>query len=369
MKPFNLAKVKVAKILQPLWWFIGLFMSGPSKSVFIKSILIFDFHLIGDMVLLMPLLEGIRAKYPEARLVLVAGPWAQDIVLPSGYIDELISFSAPWVRYGQGWRGWFSCFSLVRILRARTWDLGIEIRGDVRQIVLLAMAGAKERIGFNFTGGGPLLTKVVSADKEFTHIANFHRQIGVTIKIFSDSDLYQPKLILTGEEQDSAKKIPSYIGVHFGASVELRRVPLYKAQKLLVEIYTLYPDKNYVVFQLKEDPDFSRELFQFLYSKTKNIEYWAGNLRDFIVKASRCEHMYAMDSAAAHISCALGVKTSVIYGPSYYKFTSPIGVDGEIILKNPRPSCWPCNQKKCTSTVTQTCFPDDMSNSKPLIQI
>jgi ADP-heptose:LPS heptosyltransferase len=369
MKPLNPVKMKVAKILQPLWWFIGLFMNDPKSDAAIKSILIFDFHLIGDMVLLIPLLDGIRTKYPEANVVLVAGPWAQDIVLPSGFIDELIPFSAPWVKYGQGWGGWASYFSLLRVLRTRSWDMGVEIRGDIRQILLLALAGAKVRVGLDITGGGPLLTKVVPIDNKLVHIADFHKRIGKTMALFSDSTLYHPKLTLTEKEKIYAKKISPYIGIHFGASVNLRRVPLNKAQKLLSAIYSLYPDKNYVVFELKEDPIFSKELFKFLNSKTKKIEFWVGGLRDFIVKASCCEHMYAMDSAAAHISCALGVKTSVIYGPSNDQLTSPIGENGQIILVKNKPNCWPCNQRKCISTENQACFPEDLSCFRPLVQI
>ncbi len=361
--------MKAAKIFQPLWWFFGLFMSSPPKNRAIRSILIFDFHLIGDMVLLMPLLEGIRAKYSRAKVVLVAGPWARDIVLPSGFIDELITFSAPWVRYDQGWGAWVSCFSLLQALRAKSWDLGVEIRGDVRQIVLLALTGAKNRIGLNITGGGPLLTKIVPVDKKLVHIADFHKRIGETMELFSKSVTYQPVLNLTEKEQSLAKKISPFIGIHFGASVNLRRVPLHKARKLLMEIYARYPDKSYVIFDLKEDPIFSRELFNFLILKTKNIEYWSGGLRDFIVKTSRSEHMYVMDSAAAHISTSLGIETSVIYGPSNDDLTSPIGVNGQIISAKIRPSCWPCNQKKCTSNVSQACFPDDFSYSKPLKQI
>lgn len=361
--------MKVAKILQPLWWFFGLFMNDPKSDAAIKSILIFDFHLIGDMVLLIPLLDGIKTKYPEANVVLVAGPWAQDIVLPSGFIDELIPFSAPWVKYGQGWHGWASCLSLVRALRARSWDMGVEIRGDVRQIFLLALTGAKVRVGLDITGGGPLLTKVIPVDNELVHIADFHKRIGVAMGLFSHTASYEPKLTLTEKERALANKYLPYIGIHFGASVNLRRVPLSKARKLLTEIYNEYPNKHFVIFDLKEDQSYSRQLFNILNSKTNNVEYWASSLREFLVKASSCEHMYSMDSAAAHISCGLGVNTSVIYGPSDYELTSPIGLKGNIVLMKNRPSCWPCNQRVCVSSSIQECFPEDLSYFRPLVRI
>ena len=63
--------------------------------------------------------------------------------------------------------GGSSAASLVRRAtrwRARRYDLAINFEGDIRSHGLLALAGAKRRVGFAHAGGGPLLTDVVEFD-------------------------------------------------------------------------------------------------------------------------------------------------------------------------------------------------------------
>jgi len=105
MKTFNSRLVWLAIILEPLWRFLGLFLNSRSchSELSPKTILVLDFHLIGDIVLLTSFLQVLREAYPSARIVLVAGPWAQELLCGEGFVDEIIPFSAPWVKYKQGW--------------------------------------------------------------------------------------------------------------------------------------------------------------------------------------------------------------------------------------------------------------------------
>ena len=75
----------------PLFLFY-LFLSSRSYSPKLppKTILVFDFHLIGDIVLLTPLLQVLRGAYPDARIVLVAGPWAQELLCGEEFLYSSI---------------------------------------------------------------------------------------------------------------------------------------------------------------------------------------------------------------------------------------------------------------------------------------
>jgi ADP-heptose:LPS heptosyltransferase len=138
---------------------------------------VFDFHLIGDIVLLTPLLKALRERYPDAHLCLVAGPWAAELLAGTDWVSVLEPFEAPWVKYGQGWRGLWRCLRLLWTLRKTHWDWGIEVRGDVRQIALMFFSGAKRRIGYAFTGGQQLLTDVVPDDVQQPHLLDHNRRI------------------------------------------------------------------------------------------------------------------------------------------------------------------------------------------------
>ena len=56
-----------------------------------------------------------------------------------------------------------------------------------------------------------------------------------------------------------------------------------------------------------------------------------------------------------HIAAALGVKLTMIYGPSDEKFTQPVGNYVEII-KPVGLACAPCNAKTCGNSIHKLCY-------------
>lgn len=354
MKPFNRSKLAIARILRPLWALLGWFSPRAPEAGEPRRILVFDFHLIGDIVMLTPLLAALRNAYPRAHIALVAGPWAGDILRGLPYVDELLEFSAPWVKVGQGLAAWNNCRRLLNRLRQKPWDLGLEVRGDVRQILLLALAGARRRIGYDFSGGGGLLTDIVASRPGDRHIAaDYHRGICEYLGIWHECE-YLPKLQLTAAEQHTANACEPFIGVHFGASLALRIPGAAMLDAFIGELVT-HSHGPFVVYHLHETPQISQRLLTKLAERGVSATSWRGGLREFICHVSRCRHLFALDSGPAHIAAALGVTVSVIYGPSLPQMTRPLGrsvriIDGRIL------PCRPCDQRQCSNRIFQHCF-------------
>ncbi len=316
--------------------------------------------------MLTPLLQSLKEAYPKSQLVLVAGPWAQELLSGTNIVDSIIPFSAPWVKYRQGLRGFISCFNLLKQLRTQKWDLGIEVRGDIRQILLLWFAGARRRIGFDFTGGAPLLTDVVIDDGVLAHITEHHKRICERIGIWPSSLIYQPFLKLTSNEKMQVAAIPPFIGFHFGASLPLRRLPISEVTDLLSKFE--FSDAKLIVFLTKDHSEFEAVAAKLSERLKSKIELWHGGLREFITVLSRATHLYCMDSGPAHIASALGVPVTVFFGPAVSDYVRPIGESVEIISK-PNVQCRPCNQIECTNQVNQYCMVGLAKRIKPFDHI
>lgn len=348
MKLINKRLATASKLLSPFWWLLGLYLYASHNSkknkLPIKSILIFDFHLIGDIVLLQPFLAAIRSYYPQARIVLVAGPWSRDIVCDN-LVDEIIFFSAPWVIKTGFFKGLMNCLGLILRLKKIDWDLGIEMRGDVRQILLLSLSGPTRRVGFAFTGGKQLLSDIVPDDGSYAHLANHHQRIAEFLGIWPVGRKYLPQLILKDSEIREAEKIPPYVGFHFGASLPLRRLP--DRESLVLLTHWLKKDVPVVLFVPPGDADRLNQLISGLpVELLRNLTLWSGSLRSFVVMLSRAERLFLMDSGPAHIAAALGVRSTVIFGSNKSELIRPIGNNVEIVEKSNVP-CRPCNQIVC----------------------
>src|SRR5262249_10349652 len=66
-----------------------------------------------------------------------------------------------WFERTRGRWGMISAvWSLGRSLRGQGYDLGVDVRGDILSVVVLAIAGIPRRVGWAMGGGGFLLTDV-----------------------------------------------------------------------------------------------------------------------------------------------------------------------------------------------------------------
>lgn len=361
MKVLNERLVAIARRLDWIWplvgWLLPRARAGGSAPP--KSILIFDLQLIGDMVMLLPMLQCLRQQHPAARITLVAGPWAESIIGPENIVDELVPYAAPWVKSQSLVGAASATLRLLRRLRRVQWDWAIEVRGDIRQILLAALSGAARRISFAFTGGAALLTDVIPDDGRLAHLAEHHRRILRHLGLWSPEQSYVPRLHLTASEAARAASIEPFVGFHFGASIELRRLAVADAARL-VNAWAGRRERL-VLFEPPDMREYNAELRLLLSADARaRLETWRGALRDFIVMASRAKQMFTMDSGPAHIAAALDVPTVVFFGPNRPEYAAPIGANVHVVEIRDLP-CRPC-QNRCINAIHQACLRTAIAN-------
>ena len=116
---------------------------------------------LGDAVLTSPLLARLRAAYPEATIDVLASPSNHEVFEADPNVDRVRLAERTWFErrprpLGAGSAVW----QLGRSLRGERYDLGIDVRGDILTVLVLALAGIPRRVGWAMGGGGFLLTDV-----------------------------------------------------------------------------------------------------------------------------------------------------------------------------------------------------------------
>ena len=122
---------------------------------------------IGDAVMATSVLRPLRQVLRPATLDVLAGPWAAPLFEQHPAVDEVLSYATPWWSAARGaapidrWRQWAALPGVIRRIRERRYDVGIDLRGDLRQITFfLALGGIPIRVSSDRTGGRSLLTHV-----------------------------------------------------------------------------------------------------------------------------------------------------------------------------------------------------------------
>jgi heptosyltransferase-2 len=124
-------------------------------------ILLVQLDHLGDAILTSPMLPRLRAAYPGARIDVLASASNRAVFEADPAVDRVHVAERNWFARGAG--GWAlasAVWGLGRRLRRERYELGIDVRGDVLSVLVLALAGIPRRLGWAMGGGGFLLTDV-----------------------------------------------------------------------------------------------------------------------------------------------------------------------------------------------------------------
>ena len=125
---------------------------------------------IGDAVLALPLLRGLREAYPEASIELVGKPWLAELFAGEACADRTHLLVPPWTKYQGKYRIWEKDWrrfarQLLEVRRTH-FDLLIGIRFDLREVLQLRLLNAREIAGFGSAGGRHWVTRDIGLTAE-----------------------------------------------------------------------------------------------------------------------------------------------------------------------------------------------------------
>jgi heptosyltransferase-3 len=119
-------------------------MSYPIDPSKIRSILVIRFQRLGDLILVMTLVQNLRASLPQARLTLLCQDVYADFLRQQPGVDEVVAIPKGAGPIGQ-LAGWFGA---LRALITNSFDLVIDLSDNRRSSQLTRLTNAPLRIGF-----------------------------------------------------------------------------------------------------------------------------------------------------------------------------------------------------------------------------
>jgi len=323
-----------------------------------KTILVIELHKLGDVVLIIPLLQFLRKKYPKSKIIFLGPTFSEDIMTGQNIYDELVKFDAFWVTKSK-----FKfiedlalIYNLIRNLRKKNIDLTIDIRGDFRNILIAHLSNSKSIIGYGSTGGDYLLSNNLDTNSTLQHLSFHIKKVIDFLNSNSEEFYYKPSIKLTNIEIIECKFIEQYIGINYIGSNDLRSLDFNTLEKLLKTILEF--NTRVVVFL---SPNSGNELNTFIdkfnAKNLCNVEVVSLPLRNYITYLSRAVYLINVDSGPAHLAAALGIPQTTIFGPNEPKIVKPIS-EKVFIIFNQSLDCRPCNQIHCTNTEYKKCLSD-----------
>ena len=303
---------------------------------------------LGDVVHALPVLHGLRARYPEARIDwLIAKPLAP-LLEPLTELDELVLFDRRrFARIGRNPRITGEFVRFVRALRARQYDLAIDLQGLFRTGFLTWTTGARVRIGFrNAREGAPLFyTHGVRAENPDTHAVDRNYLVAQALG-FGDIPIAF-NLTMTGSVRAEALELlraggldgkQSLVAVVPGARWETKVWPPERFAETVDALQRRNPVQC-VLLGSRDEVPLCERIAEACKSTPINL---AGrtSIQQLAAVLERADLVLCQDSAAVHLAVAFGRPLVCLVGPTNPLRTGPyLRISDVVQLKL---DCAPC---------------------------
>lgn len=308
-----------------------------------NRILIIKPSAIGDVVHSLPVLNLLRRKWPEAHVSWVVTPACAGLVDNHPQIDETIRFErAMWSR---SWRSPAALANLLRFargIRARQFDLVIDLQGLLRSGWIVAESKAPVRVGFSNARelGWMFYTHRVPMRWE-DHAVD--RNLCVADALGLGREPVEFVLAVDDGDRDAVERLvprdTRYAVLFPGTNWDTKRWPVEKFAALVRPMKDRF-DLSTVVAGSAPEGDLARRIPEAtdLCGKT--------TLRQLVALLERADLVIANDSGPMHIAAALGRPLVVMHGPTSAIRTGPYGrLDCVVRLDLP---CSPCFSRRCS---------------------
>jgi ADP-heptose:LPS heptosyltransferase len=334
-----------------------------------SKILTINFGGIGDEVLFLPTLEGIRATYPDAQITLLVEPRSAGIGVITDLVDEVVTFDIkkrPLVAS--------DLIQLITMLRAGDYDMVVSSGSSPMVSGLLFLSGIPRRIGYNSNRLAPyLLTDPMPLNRSQYAGKMYHDLIlklsGASaalpavprIKAGEGEKTSMESLLqkLWSEKQGKQKSSDEKSGnkknsqektdksgkrkrvlFHPGTS----RLAILKGLNKtwpaenwckLAELLEKEPDVDVILAGGPDDKEAIGQIIAQLKPDSRAISTYGEtrSLKDLVGLIDICDLTVCVDSAPMHLAIALDKPTVALFGPTNEAVLVPPAVEHFVVLR------------------------------------
>lgn len=312
-----------------------------------RRVLIVLLGAIGDVVRALPLLGRIRRGWPAAHIAWAVEPKSSPILECHPWLDEVIVYDrrlAPW-----------SFAPFLGAVRARQFDLVLDLQRHLKSGITALVSGARDRIGF-----------AAANTKELNHLFSTRHiapQPNLRLKLlqyqaFGDS-LGLPAgpiefgLLASVQERERAQALlrgtpGPMLGVILGSSWPSR---LYFPESIAQVILSLARPSNGtaalfpVLLGSPAEAPMAAEVIRLLGELPALNLAGQTTLRDLVAIFPQCAAAFGPDSGPMHIAAAVGCPVVSLWGSTAAQRSAPWGCTDFAISSDIR--CHPCYLRDC----------------------
>lgn len=300
-----------------------------------NKILVIQTASIGDVILATPVIEKLRAHYPEARIDMVVKDGIEQVLKGHPHIHTIMAWDKSENKYN-------NLFEILRIIRQNKYDLVVNLQRFFATGLLTIFSGAKT-VGFNKNPLSIFFSRRVThhIGRKHTSPHEIDRNLAL-LRFLNDDKRYLPKLY-PGKKayaKISQYRTSNYITISPASIWFTKQFPVEKWIDFINQI-----SSDYTIYLLGAESD--RAISQTILQNTRHSQLMdlCGrlNLLESAALIGGAHMNYVNDSAAQHLASAMNAPVTTVYCSTVPAFGfGPLSDDSAVIETDQQLDCRPC---------------------------
>ena len=308
----------------------------------IERIVVINLLYLGDLMFAVPFYKNLRCNYPSVRIDIIANSNFSEILEGIDCFDNVYAYDKSMsIR---------ESFSFGRSLRKNNYDLGINIHGNWRSVLLMKLINPGEMAGYADEPGTGLFYDIKLSQNGEQHMVeeylsfSSHLRLDIKYRVPQLSvDLPVKGEIRNRLEEKGRDMGKPLVGLNTGGSWPSKRWPEKYFAKLADKLQ-LEENAQVVFFGGEGDLERVDRIAEKMESSPLNF---AGgtSLMELAGLADECDLVISGDSGPAHVAAAVDTPVIALFGPSDEVKYRPYGEIHRVVKSDV--DCRPCGEHKC----------------------
>lgn len=311
-----------------------------------KRILIKAPNWLGDAVMALPTIKGLRGLFPESHLAVLVKAALSDLFRHDPNINEVISCDPK-----KGLKRIGAEYKLIKEVKSKRFDLALILPRSFHSALIGFLSKIPNRIGYSADSRGKLLTQNLPRDKKSLaqhrvyYFYNLLNLLGRPVP-FSAPRIITPREIRNWVD-DKLAHVKGQVVVGLNPGATYGSAKCWMPERYARLTMELISRKNawVILFGGSAEEKLGSSIAARInhpqvlnFTGKTSISQMAGLLSD-------CKLLVTNDTGPMHVAAAVNTPVVAIFGPTDHVATSPFGNNHSIIRKEI--SCAPCLKRTC----------------------